>query len=254
MRPRSAMPPVWGGGPGVPGRRSRRCGVGGYSSPNSGCAEPSAAADRGRPDAFARKTSPPAAPAAERGVRRLGEREVTMVKRIEPNRPVRAYCRNCDEIQEALLWSFSSKDGARCSTCCGPLDRIRGERVPRKLRIATPDTIDYPKRESEFEVQAYLYHTLRERGFDVRGEVTSRQRSARLDLVVFNRRVAVLIIEVKRTLVRRNWARTRVLVPDSTGEQLEGYRRLGAPVRYVPSMSSAVEFCRSLELPIVQET
>jgi len=121
--------------------------------------------------------------------------------------------------------------------------------VPRKLRIATPDPIDYPERESEFEVQAYIYHTLKGKAFDVRGEVTSRLGSAVLDLVVYDGRKAALVIEVKAAAPN---ARVKALLADSTQEQLDDYRRLGVPVTLVCGMAWAIEFCKSFKLPIVQ--
>jgi hypothetical protein len=72
-------------------------------------------------------------------------------------------------------------------------------------------------------------------------------------LVVFEGRQPVLIIEVKPAQKRIS-ARTKLLVPESTQEQLDSYRRLGVPVKYVPGMSAAVAFCKSFELPIVPKS
>lgn len=60
--------------------------------------------------------------------------------------------------------------------------------------------IDYPKKYSEFEVQANLYAVLKfSYKLDVRGEVAIGQGSgkSRFDLVVFKDKKAVCIIEVK---------------------------------------------------------
>lgn len=54
-----------------------------------------------------------------------------------------------------------------------------------------------PKRETEFEVKAELYCKLKEKGFNVRGPVTSDD--SRFDLVVFDKDNNVkCIIEVKK--------------------------------------------------------
>jgi hypothetical protein len=116
--------------------------------------------------------------------------------------------------------------------------------VPRKLPVGASDAIEYPKKLSEFEIQAYIYNTLRAKGFDVRGEVTSRRGSAILDLVVFDNRRPVLIIEVKPSAPKRNWARVKVLIPENIQEQLDDYRRIfGLEVRLVSGMVHAKEFC-----------
>ncbi len=64
--------------------------------------------------------------------------------------------------------------------------------------------ISYPKKVSEFEIQATLYSKLKLLGFDVKGEVTHRLegqekgfRQCRFDLVIFEKGKAVFIIEVK---------------------------------------------------------
>ena len=56
--------------------------------------------------------------------------------------------------------------------------------------------VSYPKKETEFEVQAELYCKLKEQGFNVRGEIP--EDGSRLDLVVFDKNdSAKCIIEVK---------------------------------------------------------
>ena len=71
--------------------------------------------------------------------------------------------------------------------------------------------IGYRETESEFEAQAWIYWKLRERGFDVRGEVKVEgdlrdSRGCRLDLVIYIDKVAVRVIEVKseRRMTRCN--------------------------------------------------
>lgn len=67
-------------------------------------------------------------------------------------------------------------------------------------------TISYPKRFSEFDIQAELYMALRLAGYNVRGEVRSQvhdlghKHRVRLDLVVFDtQNQPHLIIECKDT-------------------------------------------------------
>lgn len=56
--------------------------------------------------------------------------------------------------------------------------------------------IPYPESNSEFEVQAFLYLKLQSLGIDVKGEVSAC--GCRLDLVLYVKRIAKLVIEVKR--------------------------------------------------------
>lgn len=76
----------------------------------------------------------------------------------------------------------------------------------RRVYIAAhrEDEIVYPTKLSEFEVQAILYNKIREKlkqftGFDIRGEVISKNKRSRFDLVLFFEMQAVCIIEVKDT-------------------------------------------------------
>ena len=106
---------------------------------------------------------------------------------------------------------------------------------------------------SEFEVQAYIYQNLRANGYDVRGEVTTRQSSAILDLVVFDERTPVLIIEVKAALKLIS-ARTRVSLAELDQEQADYYQSLGVPVQRVCGMAWAIKFCESFQLPIAPKS
>lgn len=81
---------------------------------------------------------------------------------------------------------------------------------PVKQQFVVPT----PKRESEFDVQAQLWSSLRSKGIDVRGEVKTRAKfegcrkssvTCRFDLVVYAQGEAVLIIEVKaRPVAHKN--------------------------------------------------
>jgi hypothetical protein len=93
-----------------------------------------------------------------------------------------------------------------------------------------PFRFEYPRQASEFEIQSTLYHALRQRGYDVRGEVLVQTQEKignahktifRLDLVVFKDRAPFLIIEVKKKN-RRNGIR----------QQMKNYSRVG--VRVMP--------------------
>ena len=57
--------------------------------------------------------------------------------------------------------------------------------------------INYPKDQSEFEIQSKLYQDLLNRSIDVRGEVVFG--ASRFDLVIFNKsKIAICIVEVKK--------------------------------------------------------
>ena len=58
------------------------------------------------------------------------------------------------------------------------------------------NTIYYPARPSHFEVQTMIFSILKEKNYDVKGEVKAIK--SRLDLVIFNDdRKAICIIEIK---------------------------------------------------------
>lgn len=90
---------------------------------------------------------------------------------------------------------------------------------------------------SEFEVQAFLYHALVALGWKVRGELKTRCRACRFDLVVFdagNR--AVRIIEVKKRRAKRKEVRKE----DS--RQASRYTEFGIPVDLVRGMADAQRY------------
>jgi hypothetical protein len=104
---------------------------------------------------------------------------------------------------------------------------------------------------SEFEVQAFLYVSLRRMGYDVRGEVMGHVRHARFNLVVYQpegrRRLAVRIIEVKRC-PRAMKSGTRC------HQQAEGYYdRYGVPVDVVGGMKEAREYLNRIPLILPPE-
>jgi hypothetical protein len=172
-----------------------------------------------------------------------------MTTKIPKNGYVIAYCRSCNDLQVVRLWTLISNNGAPCSKCGERLERTRNGMPTRKLLLGVTDSIGYPKRYSEFEIQAYIYHTLKAKGFDVRGEVTSRRGTAKLDLVVYNEhKLVACIIEVKAAAPNLNSSRTTKLVDDDTQEQVDYYRTLCPRVELVCGMMWAVKFCESFTL------
>ena len=88
------------------------------------------------------------------------------------------------------------------------------------------ETITYPKRHSEAEIEALLWYQLQQKGIDARLQVTtlnpkSGRNSFKLDLVVFKDKVAVCIVECKSwsdSYYRAYWYRT------NNTKQLKKYR------------------------------
>lgn len=101
-------------------------------------------------------------------------------------------------------------------------------------------SIAYPSIQSEFEVQAYLYGALKAQGLDVRGEVCvfglfgMREAKAvcRFDLVVFENKNPILILEVKaRHVTHKNGI--------EANRQFKRYTTFGLPVWFVYGMDGA---------------
>jgi hypothetical protein len=64
--------------------------------------------------------------------------------------------------------------------------------------------INYPNKNSEFDIQSKICNYIIKKGYDIKWEITIRncsnikgQRQCRFDLVVFKDKIAKLIIEVK---------------------------------------------------------
>jgi hypothetical protein len=85
--------------------------------------------------------------------------------------------------------------------------------------------IEYPTHFSEFEIQAELYGLLRNMKLDVRGEL--HQKPCRFDLVVFDGKKAVCIIEVKKWVLKKEPTKTK---------QFKKYSNYGLPVIYCVNM------------------
>lgn len=100
--------------------------------------------------------------------------------------------------------------------------------------------IEYPTVASEFEVQAFLYSELKRRGLDVRGEVKARgcfglrkaKAACRFDLVLFQNRQAVMILEIKGAPVNHQ------TTMEAT-RQGQRYPHFGVPVWTVYGMAGA---------------
>lgn len=115
--------------------------------------------------------------------------------------------------------------------------------VTQTLDAAKPLPIAYPLVESEFEVQAYLYMTLRARGYDVRGEVQvfgefglrKTKAACRFDLVLFSdEKESLCVFEVKARKVKH-----KTTVEET--RQGKRYPLFGVPVHFVYGMEGANE-------------
>ena len=106
--------------------------------------------------------------------------------------------------------------------------------------------IKYPEIESEFEVQAFLYSELKKKGIDARGEVQTHgafglrpsKASCRFDVVVFENKKAILILEIKARKVRHKNG------VENTRQGMR-YPNFGVPVQFIYGMSDAIDFLES---------
>lgn len=96
-------------------------------------------------------------------------------------------------------------------------------------------------RETEFEVQAYLYWALRSAGLKVRGEfvwrLVQKRRRCRFDLLLYRNGNPAHIIEIKARPVKH-----KTCVDDT--RQCKRYRTFGIPVTFVYGLADADEFMR----------
>jgi len=101
-----------------------------------------------------------------------------------------------------LVGVFSKSDDKLIQWLSKNGSASRGRKIRKaddhRYDILSSDTIPYPKRQSEFEIQSHIFQHLLKLGYDVRGSLTSRRRFSRLDLVIFEQHKPVLIIEVKK--------------------------------------------------------
>ncbi len=92
---------------------------------------------------------------------------------------------------------------------------------------------------SEFEIQAYLYHELRQSGMDVKGEArcSLNGKGVRFDLLIFGEeKIPLYAIEVKPKR-RQKWRDMWV-----QGRQFRAYRQMPIPVFMVLGMEQAQAF------------
>ena len=134
-----------------------------------------------------------------------------------------------------------------------------------------PYRVKYPKEFSEFEIQSFLFQKLRERGYNVRGEVAGTKKGkkkntennkslgkesigkgererVRFDLVVFNEQgIALWIIEVKKNprWGRRKYKKRRWKLLD---KEISRYEKWGLPVDLVQDMEGAESYLENLSV------
>jgi hypothetical protein len=152
------------------------------------------------------------------------------------NRQTRGVCRLCEKPQPVPKCDWLHAGKPRCMSCGGMLDRKGmwggAAKVTQGL---TPRDISYPGEATEFEVQAFLYTSLKLLGLDVRGCVPASGGADVFDLVVYSpERTAARIIEVKKAN-RKALAR-----------QLKRYSRYGVPVDEVCGMREAKRYVASV--------
>lgn len=99
-----------------------------------------------------------------------------------------------------------------------------------------------PKRETEFEVQAYVWSELRKLGINARGEVKTtfpaeRRAVCRFDIAIFENGLLVGIIEIKTAIIKHKheggWSATR---------QGTRYLSFGVPVELIYGQQEAKRF------------
>lgn len=144
-------------------------------------------------------------------------------------------CPKCGDVE--VKYSRGQKARhiiATCPKCKQQIERLFRSKVPVRVRLAVDPSrnyleMKYRPRPSEFEIQAYLYCELRRLGYDVRGEVATKDGDSRFDLVVFSKQRPVRIIEVKSCHKR------------CRAKQLDQYRTYGIKVLAVCGMKEAQE-------------
>jgi len=104
-------------------------------------------------------------------------------------------------------------------------------KTAKKEKYKDSKLIPYPKSYSELEVHCFLLCDLRRRGLDARGDVISKDMTSRLDIVVFEGKVAKKVIEVKKD------ENTSV-----SHEQINKYKKYGLEFHLVMGMEEAKKF------------
>lgn len=153
---------------------------------------------------------------------------------------VPAKCRDCGKAEAVERAEFSRASRARCSSCGGQLDKVSRDTMER-----ANDKIVYPDKHSEFEVQCHIYNTLRDMGVDARGEVMTQAGTARLDIVIYEAKRPVMILEIKRSRPKRNRFQSRRQNKIARESQCRRYERFGVRVVLVEGMTGAEKFLES---------
>jgi len=78
------------------------------------------------------------------------------------------------------------------------LKKIKKTKFFPVLNKGIKDSLGYPSSTSEFEVQAYIFSELKDKGYDIRGEVSTKRRKCQFDLVVYHKHLPRIVIEVKK--------------------------------------------------------
>ena len=110
-------------------------------------------------------------------------------------------------------------------------ERLLKVRREKMERLKDDRIIHYPYSFSEAEVMFFLYKELKDKGLDVRAEVTSKNLASRFDLVIFEDKIPIRIIEVKRGKNTKK-----------TPGQLSKYREYGVPVDFVRGIAEAEKY------------
>jgi len=171
--------------------------------------------------------------------RRFGRRPDHNKKRVV------GVCRSCQGEEAVLLSEFHRAARVRCSKCGGQMDRAfvpdRLQRI-RRIQDEELDSLVYPRHYSEFEIQSFVYWTLRGMGYDVRGGVRTARGQSILDLVGFVDKVPVRIIETKSGK-RQRGKKYREKEDQSHARQLERYKRYGVTIDRIKGMTEAELYC-----------
>lgn len=102
--------------------------------------------------------------------------------------------------------------------------------------------VNEPTVPTEFEVQAYLWNKLKEKGINARGEIKTKYEkkfTVRFDIAIFNDGKLAHIIEIKKSKIKHKttWENTR---------QGYRYKQFGVPVTILYGMEDAINFLKNL--------
>jgi response regulator RpfG family c-di-GMP phosphodiesterase len=135
--------------------------------------------------------------------------------------------------------------------------KILANKISKQAPKSKPGKVTYPDSYSEFEIQSFLHTALREKGYDARGEVRTTTGKSRFDIVIFEQKKAVRIIEIKKGKVgghtKKKHEQSQLLAQEL---QIEKYRQHGLPVHHILGMDAAVEYVAGmpdLEAPAVRQ-